>query len=118
MQNDVLTCLKTRCEPSRLSLLIPFSVTEVPDKLPMLAILGYMVRARSHKERMALNTIAASATRTAGSVVVSDQLDTAQGAEALRDIQKRTFRLFVQVHLWGRDPPYVLTPKASVWLHR
>ena len=97
-------------------MLILFSATEAPDESPMLAFFAWVIRARSHHEHVSLNTIATSSARAACMVVVRDQLDTAQGAEALGDIQKRNFGLFSLLHLSGAVPHLMfLRRMASVF---
>jgi hypothetical protein len=52
----------------------------------MLAVLGWVFRARSHQEGKTLNAIAAAATRTARPVIVANEPNMAKSAVALGDI--------------------------------
>lgn len=63
------------------------AVSGTPNECPMLAVLSWVLYARSHQEEKTLRAIAAAATWTARSVIVANQPDVAESAVALGYIQ-------------------------------
>jgi hypothetical protein len=55
--------------------------------LPMLAALGWELRARTHQEGTTLSPMTAAATRTARPVIVANQPNVARSAVARRYVQ-------------------------------
>ena len=75
------------------------AVAAAPNELPMFAVLGWVLRARSHQQGSTLSAIAAAATWTARPVIVANQLDVAKSAVALGYIKESFIGLTRATHL-------------------